>query len=215
MQDGFNFGACFQPFRYFEGRCLMGVHPDGQSTQPSAGKICVVRRHNLTKLLRCLTEPCPIFFVGGHAAQHDVAVPDNIFGGGQNSHVHTLVERREKIRCRPCVIEKRYDAALLRLCADSRDILDLECQAARCFEQYCFRPLAVQALIIGDQWVEISGFDAEPLQESIGKGPAGIIGIVRHQQDIPGAKHRQQGAGNSGNTGGVKHRPCRARFHGG
>ena len=145
----------------------MCLHPDRQGAQAAAGKIRIVGRYGLAKLLRGLAQSCPIFLMRSDAAHHDVAMAHNIFGAGQDRHINALVERGMEIRRRPCVIEQSDNIMFLGRCANGGNVLHLEGQASGRFQQYRFGTITEKRLIIGGERIKIACLDAKAFQKAI------------------------------------------------
>ncbi len=151
--------------------------------------------------------PEQFFGAGGDDPDHEVRMAGDVFGAGLDRDVHPVVERLEKKRRRPCVVEQHRNSPCVRRRRDRRDVLHLEGQRSRGFaeNQPGFGPDQTGDRI-PDQGIVIGGVDPEARQQIVAEIPCRTVDRIDHQDMISLADKRREGHRDGGKPRSGHHR---------
>ena len=208
-----NLGPGRKPLRDGQRALLMLGEADRHGAQAAAAEPGIVGRRHLPQLITDVAQRRIMAGRGGYRPQHHVAMADDVFRRGEDGEVDALLDRREEQRRRPGVVEHGGQPVALGDGDDRGQVLHLEGQAARAFEEdrlgggadQLFDPRA-------DQRIVEAGGDAEPLQQLHRLSPRRVIGAVDQQQFVARRQDGQQRRGDRRNARGVEERRLRPRL---
>ena len=193
VQHAFDFRSRREPFGDGECGILDGGKTDGESLQAAKGETAVVGRNRAAEhLLRDAEalEDGGIFH--GDGAEQDIAVAADVFSEGLERDVDAVVESVEENSGGPGVVQHDANIFCVSGGCDCGEVLHFHGERTRAFGPNEASVFLNQTGNAGaDEWIIISGGDAEAGEELRGEFAIGVINAGGDEQVIAGLQQRE------------------------